>query len=206
MAKKKPKRQSRSIIIGHLEKINSKVFDQYHKQITEIIKGNTGVYALYRRDKLYYIGLATDFHRRINQHLKDRHKGKWSYFSLYIIRKSDHIREVETLLLRIAKPEGNYQKGKLKSSRNLAPQLKRLMTEGFKEFLDKTFGDRRKAPRMVKSRVLKGDKRDKPLKGFFPKGKRIYAHYKGADYKAFVFRTGTVKYNGQLYDSPSAAG
>ena len=102
--KKKAKRKSRSIIVGHLEKISSKVFDQHRKQISEIIKNNYGVYSLYRRDKLYYIGLASDFKKRIHQHLKDRHKGKWNYFSLYIIRKSDHIREVEALLVRIAQP------------------------------------------------------------------------------------------------------
>jgi len=80
MAKKKVKRKSRAIVVGHLERVSSKVFDDYKRQITEIIQGHHGVYALYRRSKLYYIGLATDFKRRLNQHLKDRHKGKWTHF------------------------------------------------------------------------------------------------------------------------------
>jgi len=52
------------------------------------------VYALYRREKLYYVGLATNLRSRINQHLKDRHKGKWTHFSLYILRKTEHLREL----------------------------------------------------------------------------------------------------------------
>ena len=103
MARKK-KRGTRAIIQGHLERINSHVFDSYRDQITELIGRNHGVYVLYRKNKLYYIGLAIDLKGRIKNHLKDRHKGKWDHFSLYIIRKEDHIREVESLLVRIAEP------------------------------------------------------------------------------------------------------
>jgi len=215
MPKKKTKRKSRSIIIGHLERISSKVFDQYRKQITDIIKGNYGVYALYRRDKLYYIGLATDFHRRIPQHLKDRHKGRWNYFSLYIIRKSDHIREIETLLLCIANPSGNVQKGKLKGSRNLGPKLKRLMTEDFKKFMEVTFGDtikktsiKKGATSKSKSRSASGimPKEKRPLLGYFPKGKMIYANYKGQQFKAWISYHARIRFEGRYYDTPSAAG
>jgi len=207
MPNKKIKRKSRSIIVGHLERISSKVFDQYRKQITDIIKGNYGVYALYRREKLYYIGLATDFRKRINQHLRDRHKGKWSHFSLYIIRKSDHIREIETLLLRITNPTGNSMKGKLKNSRNLAPKLKRLMLEDFKLFVEETFGGKKKKVLKKKAVNSKRKTKDKrPLHGYFPKGKVIYASYKGKDYKAWICSNARIKYNGKYYDSPSIAG
>ena len=42
MAKKKRKRRARTIVMGHLEKVSSKVFDRYRKQITEMIRGNYG--------------------------------------------------------------------------------------------------------------------------------------------------------------------
>ena len=207
--KKKTKRKTRTIVTESLEKINSKVFDQYRKQITEMIKENFGVYALYRREKLYYIGLANDFKKRINQHLKDRHKGKWNYFSLYLIRKTDHIREVEALLLRIAKPEGNKVKGKLKGSKNLRPRLKRLLTEESKRKIKEILGQT-KRPKTKKTVKRKGklSKADKPLKGVFPKGKRLTATYKGKVFKAWVYKSGTVKLksNGKLYNTPSAAG
>jgi len=90
-----------------------------------MIQGHQGLYALYRRNKLYYVGLASDLRRRINQHLKDRHGGKWTHFSLYIIRKTDHIKELESMLLCIAYPEGNAQRGKLPKASNLLPRLDR---------------------------------------------------------------------------------
>ena len=45
MAKKKKtkrKRKTRTIVTGSLEKINSKVFDQYRKQITGMINAHGG--------------------------------------------------------------------------------------------------------------------------------------------------------------------
>jgi len=35
---------------------------------------------------------------------------------------------------------------------------------------------------------------------------RIYAPYKGAEYRAFLRRSGSIRFNGKTYDSPSAAG
>ena len=211
MAKKKRKRVARTIVMGHLEKVSSKVFDRYRKQITEMIRGNYGVYALYRRDKLYYVGLATDFRRRINQHLRDRHKKKWNHFSLYIIGKSDHIREVEALLLRIADPTGNSQRGRLSRSKDLRPELKRLLVEDSKRVIDEILGVERKArkPRAIRKKERAPERTTraaKPLRGFFEKRTRIYASYKGETYRATVFTSGTVKFDGQLYNSPSAAG
>jgi len=34
----------------------------------------------------------------------------------------------------------------------------------------------------------------------------IYATYKGKEYKANVFKSGEIKFNGKLYDTPSGAG
>lgn len=207
--KTKSKRKSRSIVTGYLEKISSKVFDEYRKQITELIKGNYGVYALYRREKLYYIGLASDFKKRLNYHLRDHHKGKWTHFSLYIIRKTDHIREIEAILLRIADPTGNYQKGKLKGSRNLRPTLKRIMTEDSRRVIKEILGQADKPVKRAKAKTRrkKTTEGDRPLKDLLKGWQRIYATYKGKDYKAKVRPNGTIEMipGGQLYDSPSAA-
>lgn len=119
MSKKQAKRGSRPIVVGHLEKVGRGVFSRFQKQITECVKGSFGVYALYRRDKLYYIGLASNLKSRIRGHLKDKHGKSWTHFSLYVFRRESHIRELESLLLRIAYPEGNLQRGKLKGSLNL---------------------------------------------------------------------------------------
>ncbi len=84
MAKKKAGRRRGGLVLGHLERISSAAFDKYNQVITELVGGKNGIYALYRNNQLYYVGLATNLRQRINQHLKDRHAGKWNYFSLYL--------------------------------------------------------------------------------------------------------------------------
>jgi hypothetical protein len=209
---KKARRRSRAIVRGHLERINSRVFENYRDQITALIGRNHGVYVLYRRDKLYYVGLASDLKGRIRHHLRDRHKGKWDRFSLYIIRKEDHIREVESLLTRIAEPPGNKVRGKLGKSKNLLPYLRKMVTSQAKKEIESLFKEpeeatKRKTKKKVKkkSKKIKVQKVERPLKGLFPGGKRLYATYKGTDYKAWVYRSGTIKYNSQLYNSPTGA-
>ena len=177
-----------------------------------MIKGHHGVYALYRREKLYYVGLATDLRLRLNQHLTDKHKGKWTHFSLYMLRRTGHLREIEALLLRIADPTGNATRGKLKRSEDLLPELKALLSEDFKARMDEILGGKKtggkkgkkkKEAKKGKKRSLKGER---PLKGFFPGGKVLYRKYKGRVHKAWVIGNGRIKYNGQWYESPSAAG
>jgi len=133
---------------------------------------------------------------------------KWDHFSLYIIRKEDHIREVESLLARIAKPPGNKQMGKLGRSRNLLPFLKQIVTSKVKHDIEFLFGTPKELQKRKKRKVrkTKGHRAKRPLKGFFPTGKVIYATYKGKDYKAWVYGNGTIKFDGQLYKSPSTVG
>ena len=212
MAKKKRnvKHITRSIIQEHLEKVGSGVFERFQDAITSLVAGNQGVYALYRRQKLYYIGLASDLRGRINHHLKDKHKGKWDRFSLYIIRKEDHIREVEALLVRIAGPAGNSQKGKLKRSINLLPKLdrevKRKQDEEREILIGQHAGSKKKSSKKQAKKRKLTKKADRPLKGVFPTGKMIYCKYKGKAAKAWVWRNGRIKYDGQYYDSPSTIG
>lgn len=69
-SKAKPK-----IVTEYLERIDGRVLAEHQPNIKSIIKGYAGVYALYKRDKLYYVGLATDLMSRVKTHLKDRHAG-----------------------------------------------------------------------------------------------------------------------------------
>jgi hypothetical protein len=207
MSKKKTTRGSRPIVVGHLEKISSRVFDDYRNRITELIRGEHGVYALYRREKLYYVGLATDLRKRINQHLRDRHEKKWTHFSLYILRKSDHLRELETLLLRIADPTGNYVKGKLQRSKDLRPALKVMITEDFKKSMDDILGIRKKGRRKKEKGIgkVRGTGGEPPLKGLMKNGKGIYRNYKGKTFKGIVYSSGIIRLRGKRYLTPTAA-
>lgn len=211
MAKtKNVKKKDHPIITGFLEKVNASIFDKYLGEITDMTNGHQGLYALYRKSHLYYVGLARNLRNRIKHHLKDRHQGKWTHFSLYIIRKEDHIKELESLLLRIAYPKGNSVRGKLKST-NLLPLLKVQVKRKIKEELEALFkgshaysaNPKTAARKIIKTAEAK--KNAKRLSGAFRAGKCIYATYKGKDHKAWVFNSGTIKYSGQLYNSPTAA-
>jgi hypothetical protein len=204
MARKK-KSKARSIITGHLEKIGSKVFDDYRTVITDLIKGHQGIYALFKKDRLYYVGLARNLKSRINAHTKDGHQNKWTHFSLYIIRKEDHIKEIESLVLRIAYPKGNKVRGKLKQSKDLRPLLKRMLKDEWIKQLGGIIGGRSIPAGRIKR--IKGKKIDKrPLQNYFSQGKVIYANYRGKEYKAWVYRNGKIKFNGKFFESPSVAG
>jgi len=208
--------KARPLVGGFLERISVTAFEKYHRDITDLVRSQHGVYALYKNDRLYYVGLAVNLRRRIKQHLKDKHAGRWNRFSLYLVRKVDHIKEIESLLLRIADPAGNKQGGRLRKATNLDRQLRSRMQKRQKEELDEIFsngtGSRRAAPKATSRRKVKrkktsrAERADRPLKGIVGGGKRIYATYKGKDYKAVVYNNGRIKLNGQFYDSPSAAG
>jgi hypothetical protein len=209
MARRK-KRKTRAIIAGHLEKIGARVFDDFSSVITGIIKGNQGIYALFKKDRLYYVGLARNLKGRIKSHVRDRHQNKWTHFSLYIIRKEEHIKEIESLVLRVAYPKGNKVRGKLKQSKDLRPLLKRKLKDEWEKQLGGIIGDKgRPFGRIRKEKKgKKAGKSNRPMKGYFPGGKMIYARYKGEDYRAWVMGNGRIKIipSGELFDSPSLAG
>jgi len=205
MAKEKA-RKTRSIITGHLEKIGANVFDNYSSVIKELIKGNQGIYALYKKDRLYYVGLASNLKSRINAHNKDKHQNKWTHFSLYIIRKEDHIKEIESLVLRISYPKGNSVRGKLKQSKDLRPLLKRKLKDEWIKQLGVIIGGKKKEAIKKIIKKATNTKTERPLRDFFPEGKVIYASYRGKEYKAWVHTNGRIKFAGRSYNSPSLAG
>lgn len=204
---KKKVRKTRAIVVGHLEKVSSVIFGRYQKQITDMIRGHYGVYALYKRNSLYYIGLATDLKRRIRQHLRDRHKKNWTHFSLYIFKKEGHIKELESLLVRIADPAGNRITGRLKGSRDLKPHLKQqIRTEQQKEIED-LLTHRRAGRKKVRKKAGKRSwgTDGVPLKGVLKNGQGLYATYKGKSYRATYYARSGIKLNGKMYPTLSGA-
>jgi excinuclease UvrABC nuclease subunit len=67
-----------------------------------------GIYALYdKKGRLYYAGKASDLPRRLNQHLKDRHRDSWDRMTLFLVGDSANVAALEGLLIATAKPPGN---------------------------------------------------------------------------------------------------
>ena len=90
------------------------------------MRGYSGVYALYKRDRLYYIGLANNLYWRLLGHTKNRHKGKWDRFAIFRVGRVRYLKDMETLLLNVAKPPGNAVGGRLQRDADLTRIVKRI--------------------------------------------------------------------------------
>jgi hypothetical protein len=78
------------LVCQHLENISRQALEKYQHIIKQYVRYRHGVYALYRRDKLYYVGLASNLRTRLGHHLKDRHGQSWDRFSVYADRLRPH--------------------------------------------------------------------------------------------------------------------
>jgi predicted GIY-YIG superfamily endonuclease len=205
-------RKTRPLVLGYLERIASNAFSEFPQQITELVHGKHGVYALYKGDRLYYVGLATNLRNRVKHHLIDKHAGKWTRFSLYLVRKVEHIKELESVLLRIATPKGNSPrvKGRLHGAENLWDALHENIRQEQERQLMDLLGVKKPASHgqwlghVTSPRA--GDKRSPSLAPYVNNPMAIRCVYKGKLHKARVRSDGTIAYAGTVYNSPSLAG
>jgi len=71
-----------ALVSQHLESISREALEKYQDIVRRYVRRRQGVYALYRRNKLYYIGLASNLRSRLAHHLRDHHKESWDRFSV----------------------------------------------------------------------------------------------------------------------------
>jgi hypothetical protein len=185
-----------------LERVSWRVLDTYRPVIRRLIRGHAGVYALYKGEKLYYVGLASNLMGRVNHHLKDRHTGKWERFSVYLTTDDDHIRPLEALVLRVVDPSGNRVKGRLRGAQDLARTLKRSIEERARDEAATLLGGRFVSHRR-KSKA-RGAKGTLILAGLVEKRLVLRASHKGKRYRASLRRNGQISYKGKLFSSPSS--
>lgn len=95
----------------------------FKKKLMELMRGHAGIYALYKREKLYYVGLTGNLHNRLNWHFKDRHAGKWDQFKIFRIQKVQYLKDLETLIHHIAEAPGNRIKGRVPRDSDLTHTL-----------------------------------------------------------------------------------
>jgi len=77
-------KRSSQLVCQHLESISRNVLEEYQKVIRRFVRSRNGVYALYRRGKLHYVGLASSLLGRLRHHLRDHHAGTWDRFNVYL--------------------------------------------------------------------------------------------------------------------------
>ena len=116
------------LVVAYLERVSGSVFDKYSEEITQLVGNRHGIYALYRNRNLYYVGLARNLKGRVKHHLRDRHAGRWNYFSMYLVHSEHCLRDLEALAIRIAYPEGNKTRGKFGGAPDLRKSLQKNLT------------------------------------------------------------------------------
>lgn len=182
------------LVIEHLENIGAKVFEKFAPVITRFVDRRNGIYALYKGETLYYVGLASNLKGRLKEHLRDRHAQKWDRFSVYLTQSDRFLKDMESLILRISLPEGNRVKGKLPGSHDLKRSLQGEISTLQRMEMNGVLG--KKAPtKSTRSTKLSGTRTI-----------HLRREYKGRMYHAILRIDGTVSLRGKVYSSLSAAG
>jgi arsenate reductase-like glutaredoxin family protein len=200
--KKNKKRGVRSLVVSRLENVSKDVFRKYYSSITDLIGNSYGIYALYDGSDLYYVGKSTDLRKRVRHHLRDRHLASWTHFSLYLVRKAEHIPEFESLLVRIANPKGNRNVPKGKSSSIMLKKLQAMVKQKQKEEFERMFGSNKLRNQKLKKFTVK---HQKTLDGLVSKRTPLYRTYKGKEYKAILTSKGIIRIGNKNFNSPTAA-
>ena len=180
------------LVCQHLENISRDGLEKHQKIIKQYVRRRNGVYALYRKEKLYYVGLAKNLRSRLKSHLHDRHCTSWDRFSVYLTIGEQHLRELESLILRIVQPKGNKQKGKFPKSEDIRRRFARDVKDRLNYEVALLFGDK---PRKSVSQGREAKLRRMKLMAWF-KGKKL---------RAQLLKGGRVRFGGKVYESLSTA-
>jgi hypothetical protein len=115
-----------SLIHYALDGIKRESFEVIKTELANLLKQRAGVYALYQNDKLVRVGLGTNIYWRLKGHAKSK-KLVWNTASLFIIGEKNlkYLRDLETAIVRIAKPKYNDQKGRVRDEHYLQRLLKK---------------------------------------------------------------------------------
>jgi predicted GIY-YIG superfamily endonuclease len=81
----KNQRKRTPLVVEHLEGISRAAIGRFPELVTEFARGKSGVYALYKGESLYYVGLAKNLRSRLHHHLRDRHAQEWNRFSTHSV-------------------------------------------------------------------------------------------------------------------------
>jgi len=206
MAKKK------ALVTQHLERVSRETLERYQPLLRAHIRGRKGIYALYKRERLYYIGLAQNLRSRLKDHLRDHHKGSWDSFSVYLTIGGDYMAELETLVIRAASPGGNKHPGGFVKSEDLKPKLRKDLHAIFQREEVRLLSGQRSASGSAKRAQTSKPAKSKAtgrrpvLAKYLSAPLQLRARHKGRFLRARVRRDGAITFNKKVYNSPSVAG
>lgn len=141
----------------------------------------------------------------MDQHLRDRHAGTWDHFSIYLTLTDEHLRELESLVLRIASPKGNKLTGQFFNSEDLRPRFRKQIAAFHKLELARLLGIAKTKAMPKNAECPQSNGRVPKLAKYAARPFTIRFSYKGRLYKAQVRRDGTIYHRGRSYTSPSSA-
>jgi hypothetical protein len=192
------------LVCQHLENISHEALSKYQDVIRSYVRGRQGIYALYRKNELYYVGLASNLRGRLKSHLRDRHKKLWDRFSVYLTIGDSHLKELESLILRTVKPSGNHQSGKFIKSENLRGKLSRDLRARQRQEINWVIG--RSTSPIPKHRRQKVIKTGAPtLSPYINQSTRLRATFRNKVVRARIRKNGLVRYKNKDYNSASLA-
>ncbi len=196
MAKRKP------LVSQHLQNISRNALEKYQNIVRRYVRRRQGVYALYRRNKLYYVGLASNLRSRLSHHLRDRHGDSWDRFSVYLTIGDSHLKELESLILRIVKPPANRVIGKFASSQD----IRRLFAKDIRvQQRDELISLLGKVTQTEEEEILDLSRKLPVLAKYITVPIKLRARFKGKIIKAKARRDGLIRFGGKTFSSPSQA-
>lgn len=197
-------RSSSQLVCQYLEKVSRSAIEKHQDIIKQFIRKRHGIYALYKNDRLIYVGLATNLRVRLSHHLRDRHAHSWNRFSVYITIGDDKLRELETLTLRIASPSSNRQTGKFNRAEDLKRKFRKFIQLKQKQELHHIFDDEIKE---IIQKVIKRKEigRKPTLAKFILRPIKIKMDFNNKTYTASVRKDGIIVLDKKKFTSLSMA-
>lgn len=195
------------LVSQYLEKISRSALEKHQAIIRKYVAKRHGVYALYRGNRLYYVGLASNLRIRLRHHLRDRHGQSWDRFSVYLTIGDSHIKELESLVLRIVSPPGNKTGGTFGKAENLRNQLSQALHQQLrKEVRELLGGPKKKTPvKPTPTSPPKSKGRLPVLSKYISTPLKLKAKFKNKTVTARVARNGKIRFAGKTHSSPSLA-
>jgi len=113
MRKRRKKKSTKGNVVKQNNEFKDIDDDEAWSQVPRKSNKGWGIYALYNRYGLYYVGKTdSSLARRLSRHTRDRHAGKWDKFSWYQVKRKEHAKDIESIVLNIVNPAGNQIRGK----------------------------------------------------------------------------------------------
>lgn len=203
-------RDSRPLVLEYLEGVSRTALQQRHycRIVRDLVRERHGVYALYHDHRLQYVGLATDLRVRLAQHVRNQGRLNWNRFSVFLTSDNHRLRELEALVLRILRPRGNRQSGRLADSRNLKAELSRRVTvlhDRRRRELLGSAGSGKDGSRPARRGAANGARGRASLAELLPGKHELRGRIHGRNVKAIALPEGTIRYEGREYRTPSPA-